>query len=29
MDEIILMEPSVEYAEDIWKLRQEILDSDD
>ena len=29
MDEIILIEPSEEYAEDIWKLRQEILDSDD
>lgn len=29
MTEIILKEPTLEYAEDIWKFRQEIIDSDD
>ena len=29
MDELILMEPTEGYTEDIWKLRQEILDADD
>lgn len=29
MPDIRLMEPTLEYAEDIWKFRQEIIDSDD
>ena len=29
MKEIKLIEPTIEYEEDIWKFRQEILDSDD
>ena len=29
MDEIILVEPSQEYAEDLWAFRQEIIDEDD
>lgn len=29
MSDIKLMEPTLEYAEDIWKFRQEIIDSDD
>ena len=29
MDEIKLIEPTVEYEADIWKFRQEILDSSD
>ena len=28
MDEIILVEPSREYAEDLWAFRQEIIDAD-
>lgn len=28
MDEIILVEPSWEYAEDLWAFRQEIIDAD-
>ena len=28
MDEIILVEPSLEYAEDLWAFRQEIIDKD-
>ena len=28
MDEIILVEPSQEYAEDLWAFRQEIIDKD-
>ena len=28
MDEIILVEPSREYAEDLWAFRQEIIDID-
>ncbi len=26
MDEIILVDPSLEYAEDLWAFRQEIID---
>ena len=29
MNEIKLMEPTIEYKEDIWKFRQEIMDSSD
>ena len=29
MPDIKLIEPTLEYAEDIWKFRQEIIDSDD
>lgn len=29
MDEIILVEPSLEYAQDLWAFRQEIIDKDD
>lgn len=29
MSAIRLIEPTLEYAEDIWKFRQEIIDSDD
>lgn len=29
MSAIRLIEPTLEYAEDIWRFRQEILDSDD
>lgn len=29
MNEIKLIEPTIEYAEDIWKFRQEIIDSSD
>lgn len=29
MSEIKLMEPTIEYKEDIWKFRQEIIDSSD
>lgn len=29
MDEIKLIEPTVEYAGDIWKFREEIIVSDD
>ena len=28
MDEIILVEPSLEYAQDLWAFRQEIIDKD-
>ncbi len=28
MDEIILVEPSLEYAEDLWSFRQEIINID-
>jgi predicted acetyltransferase len=28
MDEIVLVEPSLEYAEDLWAFRQEIIDKD-
>lgn len=28
MDELILVEPSLEYAEDLWAFRQEIIDKD-
>lgn len=28
MDEIVLVEPSLEYSEDIWSFRQEIMDND-
>jgi hypothetical protein len=28
MDKIILVEPSREYAEDLWAFRQEIIDAD-
>ena len=28
MDEIILVEPDQEYAEDLWAFRQEIIDKD-
>lgn len=29
MEDIILIKPTMEYEDDIWKLRQEILDSSD
>ena len=29
MPDIKLIEPTLEYAEDIWEFRQEIMDSDD
>ena len=29
MNEIKLIEPTIEYAEDIWQFRQEIMDSSD
>ena len=29
MSDIKIIEPTMEYAEDIWKFRQEIIDSDD
>ena len=29
MQIIKLIEPTIEYEEDIWKFRQEILDSED
>ena len=29
MDQIILVEPSLEYAQDLWAFRQEIIDKDD
>ncbi len=28
IDELILVEPSLEYAEDLWAFRQEIIDKD-
>ena len=28
MDELILVEPSLEYAEDLWAFSQEIIDKD-
>lgn len=28
MDEIVLTEPQLQYAEDIWRFRQEIMDCD-
>lgn len=28
MDRIVLVEPSMEYAEDIWAFRQDIIDND-
>ena len=29
MSELVLIEPAIEYAEDIWAFRQEIIDQDD
>lgn len=29
MNELVLVEPTIEYAEDIWTLRQEIINSSD
>lgn len=29
MEDIVLIKPTVEYEDDIWKLRQEVLDSSD